>query len=120
MRLQGCMGCLSRPVAFAGAPLSFAWFVVGGGGGASCRGVGASSKLKAHEVVALSFELGLIETTGPTRGTQNREIWGGPTSGWGSRLRPRPRRGVPGFAKIFRQFRNHILLTFVLVPQFPF
>ena len=28
---------------------------------------------------AVSCELGLIETTGPTGGTQHREYWGGPT-----------------------------------------
>ena len=29
----------------------------------------------------VSCELGLIETTEPTGGTQNREHWGGPTNG---------------------------------------
>ena len=30
---------------------------------------------------SVSCELGLIETTGPTGGTQHREYWGGPANG---------------------------------------
>ena len=38
---------------------------------------------------ALRFELGLIETTEPTGGTQHREYWGGPTNGQAAACRRR-------------------------------
>ena len=38
---------------------------------------------------AVSCELGLIETTEPTEGTQHREYWGGPTNGQAAACRRR-------------------------------
>ena len=41
---------------------------------------------------SVSCELGLIETTEPTGGTQKGEYWGGPTNGQAAACRRRPRR----------------------------
>ena len=51
-----------------------------------------SSAVRFILAVPVSCELGLIETTGPTGGTQHREYWGGPANGQAAACRRRPRR----------------------------
>ena len=82
------------------APMDF-WSIVFYG---YCVHNGSSVQVLARlrSLLLVSCELGLIETTGPTGGTQHREYWGGPTNGQAAACRrrlaakakPRPRGGL--------------------------
>ena len=59
---------------------------------------------------AVSCELGLIETTGPTGGTQHREHWGGPTNGQAAACRRRL-AAAPMDGSIYHALRERPTLT---------
>ena len=85
---------------------------------------------EAKKPYAVSCELGLIETTEPTGGTQHREYWGGPTNGQAAACRRRlaakakPRPQGAGILLhlplrlILFFFWRLVMTTYLVIPMF--